>query len=69
MRNVQTKLTDSELEALARVEHALGVHPGKGRPSDTPAQNITASLALCVRVADWILATGITPPAHIISRE
>lgn len=67
MKNVQTKLTDSQLEALARVETALNVPPGKGRPGDTPAKNIKLSLALCVQIADWLLSTGVQPPAHVLT--
>ena len=66
MKSAQTYLTDKQFEALARIETALKIEPGKGRPSETPAHNVKKALALCVEVTDWILMTGIPLPERFV---
>ena len=69
MKAYQTFLTESEVEALARIEAALSVERGTGRPSPSGLRNVKRSLALCVHIADWLLATGIPVPAHVLERD
>ena len=63
---LQTYLNTNEVKALARVEVALRVKSAPGRQSPTGLKNVKASLALCVRLAGWLVDTGRIPPAAVI---